>query len=280
MKAKYLLLALFFLGITHQSLKAQFGFSHEVGVIVGPILFQSDYGERNDFQTNIQNNGIGIGLVHYLNFSYQSDCNCYTRYTYFNDHFKVRNEIDYHVSNFQNLGPEAEDQDFGGLRLREHTGKTRVFEIGTQLEYYPLSIRDFAAGATKFAPYASLGVHFVTYNPEATTGLRSDGDIFGDVNNPFTPNPSDTGPALIEPFGIGEGINNSGIDTRPGETFAIVWSVGTRYKLNILSDLNLDLRWHYYTDNWVDGLNPSPRAANRANDWIFWLNVGYIYYLD
>lgn len=280
MKAKYLLLALLFLGISVQTAKAQFGFSHEIGVIAGPVLFQSDFGIRNDFETNIQNNGFGIGLVHYLNFSYQADCNCYTRYTYFNDHFKVRNEIDYHVSDLDHFGKEAEDNDFGGLRLRNHKGKARVFEIGTHLEYFPLSIRDFAAGAYKFAPYVSLGVHFVSFDPEATTLLRPDGNIFGQVANPFTADPTDTGPAIIEGFNVGDGVNNTGVDDRPGDTWAIAWSVGTRYKLNSSSDLLMDFRWHYYTSNWVDGLNPDPRPVNRANDWIFWLNVGYIYYID
>lgn len=280
MKAKYLLLALVLIGITMQTARAQFGFSHEIGVITGPVLFQSDFGVRNDFETNIGNNGFGIGLVHYLNFSYQADCNCYTRYTYFNDHFKVRNEIDYHVSNFDNFGPEARDDDFGGLRLRNHKGRSRVWELGTHLEYFPLSIRDFAAGAYKFAPYVSLGVHYVSFSPDATTNLRPDGNIFGQVLNPFTPDPSDFGPAIIEAFNTGQGVNNTGVDNRPGDTFSIAGSLGTRYKLNSSSDLLLDFRWHYYASNWVDGLNPDPRPVNRANDWIFWINFGYIYYID
>ena len=31
---------------------SQLGFSHEIGVIAGPVAFQSDYGVRNDFETN------------------------------------------------------------------------------------------------------------------------------------------------------------------------------------------------------------------------------------
>lgn len=280
MNAKYLLLALLLTTFAQQNLRAQFGFSHEIGVIAGPIAFQSDYGERNDTQTNIGNLGFGIGIVHYLNFSYQADCNCYAKYTYFNDHFKVRNEIDYHITNLDHLGPESEDNDFGGLRLRAHQGQTKVLEIGSQLEYFPLSIRDFSAGAYKFSPYMSLGLHFVSFNPDATTTLREDGNIFGQVLNPFTTDPTDTAPALIEEFGVGQGEMSSGIDTSAGDTWAVTWSIGTRYKLGILSDLNIDLRWHYYTSDWVDGLNPDPRPVNRANDWIFWMNVGYIYYLD
>ncbi|WP_396597590.1 THC0290_0291 family protein [Dokdonia sp. R86516] len=280
MKAKHLLLALLSFMMAHQSLNAQFGFSHELGVITGPVAFQADYGERGNQETNIGNTGFGVGIVHYLNFSYQADCNCYSRYTYFNDHFKVRNEIDYHFTNLDNFGPETDDNDFGGLRLRNHKGKASVLEIGSHLEYYPLSIRDFAAGAFKFAPYVSLGAHFVSYNPSATTDLRPDGNIFGQVLNPYTQDPFDTGPAIIEGFNVGDGEFGTGVDTRPGTTWAIAGSIGTRYKLSVLSDLNLDLRWHYYFSNWVDGLNPDPRPDNKVNDWIFWINVGYIYYLD
>lgn len=280
MNAKHLLLAIFCFGIATIETSAQLGFSHEIGVIAGPVAFQSDYGERLDFETNSGNVGFGVGIVHYLNFAYRADCNCYSRDTYWNDHFKIRNEIDYHETNLDNFGEEARDNDFGGLRLRNHKGKARVFEIGTQLEYFPMSIRDFQAGAYKLAPYVSLGVHYVSFNPEATTLLRSDGDIFGVVENPFTADPTDVGPALIEGFGVGEGRNGTGIDDRPGDTWAITWSAGVRYKLGPLSDLLIDARWHFYTSNWVDGLNPDPRPSNRANDWIFWLNVGYVYYIE
>jgi hypothetical protein len=46
---------------------AQFG-SHEVGVIAGPVAFQSDYGQRYDLNTNAGNTGLGIGIIHYINF--------------------------------------------------------------------------------------------------------------------------------------------------------------------------------------------------------------------
>ena len=66
---------------------AQFGgFSHEVGIITGPIAFQSDYGQRHDFSTNAGNTGVGIGIVHFLNFTYNSRYN-YTPKTFFNNHW-------------------------------------------------------------------------------------------------------------------------------------------------------------------------------------------------
>ena len=65
---------------------AQLGFSHEIGAIIGPVEFRSDYGVRNSPETNFGNSGIGIGIVHYINFSYRADCNCYTTDNFFNDH--------------------------------------------------------------------------------------------------------------------------------------------------------------------------------------------------
>ena len=64
-----------------------------------------------------------------------------------------------------------------------------------------------------------------------------------------------------------------------GTTWSVVGSVGTRYKLTILSDLMIDLRWQYFFNNEVDGLDHK-LPSDKANDWLVWLNFGYIYYLD
>ena len=124
---------------------AQLGFSHEIGVIAGPVQFRSDFGQRLNEKNNFGNSGYGIGIVHYINFAYSSDCNCYTTYTYFNDHFKLRNEISYNKTQLEHYGewvapyrttPEAN-------QLRAHTGTAENFDIGTQIEFFPRSIRDF-----------------------------------------------------------------------------------------------------------------------------------------
>ena len=82
---RYILLSLLLVFGCVNLTQAQFGFSHELGVIAGPVAFQSDYGERHDFSTNSGNTGIGIGLIHYINFSYKAECNCYTPETFFID---------------------------------------------------------------------------------------------------------------------------------------------------------------------------------------------------
>ncbi len=266
MNTRLLLVVFLFFAIPKQEVFSQLGFSHEVGIITGPIAFYSDFGQRFDFETNTGNVGFGVGLIHYLNFSYRADCNCYTRDVYFNDHFKIRSEIDYHKTNFEHLGKwvDPDRTSITADQLRAMKGSSTVFDIGAQLEFFPLSIRDFAAGAYRIAPFGSFGVHWVSFDPEVYSEL-------GPLNSILT-----TPPKYFNSF-----------QQEGDSTWSIVMSTGIRYKLSPLSDLMLDARWQYYFSNWVDGLNPSFEnngvvevPENKANDWIFWLNFGYIYYLD
>ena len=246
---------------------AQFGFSHEIGVIAGPVAFQSDYGERHDLSTNAGNTGYGIGIIHYLNFSYKADCNCYTPETYFNDHFKLRSELSYNKTKLEHFGRWVEgNNSLGKQQLRAMNGSTAVTNIGMQLEYFPWSIRDFTSRIESWGPFISLGGQFSYYNAEASSTL-------GKLGTPLTTFPKYLVPTDGRPFGF---------STEGGSVWSVVTSVGTRYKLSPLQDLMVDLRLQYYFSNWVDGLNPNPAffKENKANDWLVWFNVGYIYYLQ
>ncbi|TGD58517.1 THC0290_0291 family protein [Flavobacterium humi] len=264
------LIVLFSLGLLN-SAQAQFGFSHEIGVIAGPVAFQSDYGVRHDFDTNAGNTGIGIGLVHYLNFSYRADCNCYTPENYFNDHFKLRTELSYTKTKLNHFGewvtPEKLATSIPAQQLKAMHGSTAVTNIGMQLEWYPLSIRNFTASTGSFAPFVSLGAQYSFFKPEVETSF-GDGRLTQPNIFPKYWEPSD---------GQAHGFSNE-----RGSTLSVVSSVGTRYKLTPLSDLMIDLRFQYFNSNWVDGLNPNPDVytENKANDWLVWLNFGYIYYLN
>jgi len=253
----YLLLMLTFVSTTH----AQFGFSHELGFVIGPNAFQSDYGERSDFETNIGNVGLEFGIVHYLNFSYRAECNCFTRYTYFNDHFKVRNELTFTTVNLEHFGRYVADNKVSltANQLRAMQGSTRVLNLGTQLEFFPRSIREFESGGYLLAPYVALGVQYNYFTPTVESDL---GQL--------------TAPGVL-PVKYQNAFSNES-----ASTWSIVASFGTRYKFTETSDLLLDFRWRYYFSNWVDGLNPDENLypENRANDWGFIVNVGYIYYLN
>lgn len=265
---KHIIITLFILfGFSNNS-NAQLGLSHEIGVIVGPVAFQSDYGERHDLKTNAGNTGIGIGIIHYLNFSYKASCNCYTPETYFNDHFKLRSEISYNKTNLEHFGRWVDNNSnsLGVQQLRAMQASTAVTNIGMQLEFFPLSIRDFTSTIESWGPFVSLGAQFSYYNPKVSSTL-------GPLGTPLTTFPKYLVPSDNQPYGF---------SAEGGSTWSVVSSVGTRYKLAPLSDLMVDLRLQYYFSNWVDGLNPNPEIykENKANDWLVWFNVGYIYYLQ
>tara|TARA_R110002049_G_scaffold117865_2_gene271752 strand:- start:646 stop:1449 length:804 start_codon:yes stop_codon:yes gene_type:complete len=266
LKLKHLALA-FCILITSQTANAQLGFSHEIGVIAGPVQFRSDFGNRNDSETNFKNSGLGIGIVHYLNFAYRADCNCYTTDTYFNDHFKLRNEISFNTTNLEHLGKwvDSSKTSIEANQLRGHTGQANNLDIGTQLEFFPFSIRSFQSFGYSFAPFVSLGVHYTSFTPKVATNYDNPDPLaFGDVTDPSN---------FYSAWAPGS------VDASPGSTWSIVTSIGVRYKLNKLSDLMLDLRGQYYFSDWVDGLNHQ-LDYNKNNDWLVWLNVGYIYYLN
>lgn len=255
-----------FFGISNVS-QAQYGFSHEIGAIAGPVAFQSDYGERYDLSTNAGNTGYGIGLIHYLNFSYEAECNCYTPETYFNDHFKLRSELSYNKTELDHFGQWVEGKpSLGKEQLKAMQGSTTVTNIGMQLEFFPWSIRDFTATIQSWGPFISLGGQFSFYNAKASSTM-------GPLGTPLTTFPKYLVPTDDRPYGF---------SSESGSVWSIVSSVGTRYKLAPLSDLMVDLRLQYYFSDWVDGLNPNPDLykENKANDWLVWFNVGYIYYLQ
>ncbi|MBO3117998.1 glutamate dehydrogenase [Winogradskyella sp. DF17] len=261
---KMILLVVLFCSV--QQSFSQLGFSHEIGAFIGGVAFQSDFGVRRDFQTNSGNTGIAIGIVHYINFAYRADCNCYSTDTYFNDHFKLRSEIAWNKTKLNHFGEWVEDSKTSDNadRLRAHSGEAQNWDIGMQLEYFPRSIRAFSAGVYSFAPFAALGAHYVSFNPSVET-------TYG-TGNPQNPNNYYT-------FWQQASGGDPFVSDESGSTWSVVASVGTRYKLTILSDLFVELRWQYYFDDFVDGLNHK-LDSNKANDWNLWLNFGYIYYLD
>ncbi len=244
---------------------SQLGFSHEIGAIVGPVQFRSDYGERAHEGTNFGNSGFGIGIVHYINFSYRADCNCYSTDTYFNDHFKLRSELSYNKTNLDHHGRWVAPDRTGSNadKLRAHTGVAENFDIGMQLEYFPLSIRAFQAFSYRIAPFVSLGVHYTSFNPKSSTTYGDENILNANNIYSYWWDPGDEYP----------------LNLSSGSTWSFVTSIGARYKLTKVSDLMLDLRWQYYGSDWIDGLNHK-LDSNKHNDWLVWLNFGYIYYLD
>lgn len=251
-------LALFQMGF------GQFGFTNEVGIFAGAYNLQSDFGERQNFESTT-NTGLTVGLVHYINFSYRRSYSYKNFRNYFNEHFKIKSEISWSNTKLEHFGKwvdEARTSD-NAERLRSHTGESNNISIGSQLEFFPFEIREFENGYTNILPFIALGVQYVIYSPEVFTDYNGSTDI-SDLNNFYLPWQVDEDPFL---------------SNETGNTFSIVSSIGTRYKITPLSDLVLELRWHYYFSDLIDGLDHK-LPSNQNNDWAVSLSLGYIVYWE
>ncbi|WP_348824542.1 THC0290_0291 family protein [Flavobacterium aestuarii] len=242
---------------------AQTSLAHEIGVFAGPSIIKSDYGQRNDDSSTFKNTGFGVGLVHYINFSSKSMSTAY-----FKEHFKVRSELSFNKTKLHHFGDWAENgNSIGKLQLRAMEGNTSILNLGTQLEYYPLSrIHDFEYSIGGFSPYISVGIQYSFFNSKSSSAL-------GELGTPETTFPKYLIPSDGHPYGFAS--ENS-------STWSVVSGIGVRYKLNKMSDLLMEGRLQYFGSDWVDGLNPDKEifTENKYNDWQAWLTFGYVFYLE
>ncbi len=232
---------------------------HEIGAFIGPSALYSDFGERNDFETNSNNVGIGFGIFYVLNFVESNN------FGFFTEHFRIRTDLTYNKTNLKFYGRYVDPNKNSLLanQLRATEGSVRIIEFGPQLEYYFLNIRDYMYGVQDFAPYVSLGMHYVNFDPEIIN------------TNPSLP-PLNTNQKYIGSY-----------QQEVGHTAAVVGGFGLRYSLDRKSDIIINSRWTFFFSDYVDGLNPTfennggrPVPENNANDWTYSVNFGYIYYIN
>ena len=235
--------------------------SHELGIIAGRIEMRSDYGQRHDTKTNLNNVGFEIAIVDYMNFSYTDFVN-----DYFSEHFKVRNELSYSKTNLKHYGEWVEKNTITSKQLKAMRGSSQIVNLGFQLEYNFRDIHDFERTYGAFAPYIALGPQIGYYTAKATSEL-------GELGTIATTHPKYLIPSDGHPYGF---------SNESKTVFSGVLNIGTRYKLSPLSDLVFDMRAQYFNSDWVDGLNPNPELfkENKNNDWLTFVGLGYIYYLD
>jgi opacity protein-like surface antigen len=254
------LLALF--GISTAA-NAQSDLAQEVGIIAGPITLQSDFGERNNFDTNSGNTGFGIGLVHWINFSANNN-----RESFFTEHFKVRSDLSFSTTQLNHFGKWVERKPDGlfATQLRGMHASSTLVGLGSQLEFSPIKIHDFENTIGSFSPYVSAGLQVSYYSTKI-------GSRLGDISLPnVTP-----GKYLTPSDGRAHGFSSES-----GIVLAATAGVGVHYKLTTMSDLMFETRFQMYNSDWIDGLNPNKDLykENKSNDWQVWFNFGYIIYLE
>jgi len=269
---KLLRLTFFLVFFSLLNIQAQDESSHEIGFISGSASFTTDYGQRNHFMSNVGGNvGFGIGLIYYYNFTdYRYRWN--ERTNYWAEHFRVRAELSYMSAELDHFGQwiDAIDGNTGqlseaALKLRAHHGKTYLVNLGAQLEFHWVDIVDFGSRRIpdlKWSPYVSGGVFVDFYDPSMYSddgNWRDEGILYPKWDPTKYPDAARV---------------TSGI------TMSATLGIGTRRKLSYYSDIVIESRWQYFFSNYVDGLHARQDVANKYNDWLLWVHVGYIYYLN
>lgn len=244
-------------------LSAQYNFAQEIGITIGPATFQTDFGERNDFETNSGNAGVSFGLLHYFNFSSGSYFS-----SYFNEHIRVRSELSFNTTNLRHFGKwvNSDSNSLGQEQLQAMRGASTVLNLGIQGELNFIKIHSFENSIGSFGPYVSLGLAYSYYNSKITSTLGTMGEI--DITHPKYLPPSNG--------------RTNGFSSESKTVLSFTTGFGTRYKLTKMSDLLVDMRFQSFTSDWVDGLNPNKQLykENKSNDWMVWFNFGYIHYLE
>ncbi|MBP1840367.1 THC0290_0291 family protein [Formosa algae] len=244
-KQKLLLILILFSSLNFSY--AQTGY--EIGLLVGPAQMRSDFGLREDKDTNSGNIGFGAGLMFDIN---PMDWGSRRDYVY--DHFKLRFDLSYNKTNLQHYGQYVDPDQTGenAERLRNQRGEAKNFSGGIALEYYPLSLRNFFYNFFDFSPYLILGAQMTYANPDSNVTDASQ---------------------IYAPWGL------SAVNTESFYTTALNTGVGIRYKVSGYSDFLLEAKWQFFNSDWVDGLNHD-LSYNKNNDSLIWVSVGYVYYLN
>jgi hypothetical protein len=226
----------------------------EIGVMAGPVFFQSDYGERGNFENYIKQNGFSIGVFYYVTPNVNSKN--------IGENLKFRLEASYMKSQLQHYGKwvDPNNKEKFANQLRAMRGSVSTKNLGFQVEYYPFKTDDYCRFCRLFNPYASLGTQLSGYTSEISSSL-------GQLGTPKT-----------TPEKFINGYRNTNAITG-----SFTAGFGVRYKFaNEMSALIFDYRLQYYYTDWIDGLNPdkSIYPENKSNDYSTTFNFGYVYYFQ
>ena len=229
---------LFFQAIIHGQVAA----SSEASINLGYTSFHTDFGQEGIFSSSLQS-GFAVGASLYINF-FNRDPLYFTSPNWMQKHLKLKVEGSYLSANLDYLRSGYDD-------IKDITGKSKVINFGGILEYHPMAIPDFVTRKQKmFEPYFGFGV---------LGGYSMPGQLTGNTNKPaFT----------------GDAIN-----TNSTLTISVIGSGGFRVNLGYDTTLLIDMRWQRFFSDYIDGMSPNKDVVptNTANDWLYYLNVGYVF---
>jgi len=240
--------------------QAQMDVSHEVGLFFGTASLQTDFGERYDFPSENQAT-MSFGITHYLKF-FGSQYNWRSGTSYFSEHFKLKTQFNYlSNSKIEHEGVYVEQDNQVGNKLKRMTGSVKVYNIGTNLEYYFFELEDYTSyyrSSGKLNPFIHVGIHYAFFQPD----IQVDGVSLKGQEEPYLD--------LINKWQVGA------IHLEDDSAFAGSAGLGVRYGLDRL-DLVLDTRYQFFFTDRLEGLDAPNDPGNRDNDTMILVNLGIVY---
>lgn len=219
--------------------------SYEIGIALGGSSFQTDFGENGDFKSNVYGNiGMSVSGLFFLNFANLRS----TENHWFKNHSKLKAEVSYIKANINHFGIYAENEQFKAMHAT-----SSIFNLGVHYEYYFFNLSEFNPKSINiFSPYIGVGTMVNFSKPTVESDINSLPSVY---------------------------LAENSINTDSETTFSLVYSLGTRIKINHKSDLIIDTRWNQFFSDYIDGLKPQIEANNH-NDWMYSASLGYVIYLD
>ena len=240
--------------------QAQLDLSHELGLFFGTASLQTDFGERYDFPSENAAT-MSFGVTHYLKF-FGSQYNWRSGTSYFSQHFKLKTQFNYlSNSKIEHEGRYAKQDNEVGRKLRRMTGSVKMYNFGTNLEYYFFELEDFSSyfrSSGKLNPFVNVGIHYAFFQPD----IFVDGVSLKGQEEPHS--------ALIDKWQTGA------IHLEDDSSFALSGGAGVRYSLDKL-DILLDARYQYFFSDRIDGLDAPNDPGNRNEDTMILVNLGVVY---
>ena len=253
------LITIIFVIVFTLEFKAQH-FTHDIGVFVGSSSLQADYGQRGNFASEWNNNGITYSVAHYLSFYNRTlrwDPN-----NVLHNHLMVKTELQY-LSNIklEHHGKWANGNSFAAEQLRAMEGTLRMLNLGLHLEYYYRPLEEFVYPHSPmwFNPYFTFGVKYSSYTNSVESGL---GDWTQDIT------------VLPKKYTL-----ENALDIGSGSAVSLALGLGTRFKLAPKIDLVAQFNYQYFFSDKIDGLQAKV-IENKNNEWLVNIQFGIVYHLN
>ncbi len=238
--------------------EAQYRTVDSYSFFTGYSFFKTDFGARNDWNTNLNNTGVELGGRIYVNlFPFHWQWNGMY-------HFRTSMIFSFARGRVDHIGRWTDNKTSPtAIKLKNMYATPTVFGIGLGIDYSLQDLQYFnftrMYGIYKFNVSAGTDLMAFYYFPNIKSNL-------GDITDPAQQF------AILHPRFVGKVYPNGGI------TFAAVLKITFTYQINESYQVFLENRNTWFYSDKIDGLDAND-APDKYTDWIYTPAFGVTYFI-